>query len=289
MRKQKAIDIIKPIALDIEKKHGLLPSLTGAQVMWESGWLKHVICNNCLGIKCVGDKNNCCKGTTKEWMGDHYKTMDLWFQSFNSIQECIEKGYVRVLNLPRYEETRECDDFYTATNQVRLDGYATGPTYHLSLRDVILQNKFYEWDWTHGADEDITRNFTWKETFSSCRHRRRRYLPVITWKRTIEAPEALWENIEEVAKNIQKIRGVVNRPIVVNSWYRTPEYNAVLAGSSPRSRHLTGEAIDIRIPRGWTANKLMELAYDITDFRGFGIGKNYIHMDTRKRHAMWYY
>ena len=289
MRKQAAIDIIKPIALNLESEYGLLPSLTGAQVVWESGWLKHVICNNCLGIKCVGDHDNCCKGTTKEWVGDHYETMDLWFQAFDSIQDCIEKGYVRVLNLPRYKETRECDDFYTATNQVRLDGYATGPTYHLSLRDVILQNKFYEWDWAHGPDEEITRNFSWKESFSACIHRRRRHLPLTTWRRTIEAPGRLWKNIEAAATEMQKIRGVVNKPIRVNSWYRTPEYNGMISGSSPRSRHMTGEAMDIRIPRGWTAQKLMELAYDTTDFRGFGLGKTWMHMDLRDKYTIWYY
>jgi hypothetical protein len=285
----KAIEIIKPIALKMREKHHLLPSLTGGQIVKESGWLKSVICNNCLGIKCVGDRKNCCQSWTKEWVGDHLESKNLWFQAFDSIEECVEVGYVKVLMLDRYKDTRECENFFTASNQVRLDGYATGPQYHLGLRDIILQNKFYEWDWYNDPDENIADNFIWRESFSSCFHRRRSYLPSVTWKRVIEPPEYLWNNVVEVADQVQKLRNIIRKPLVVNSWYRTPEFNAVLPSSSPTSYHLTARAIDLRLPRGYTANDLIKIAYDNTNFRGFGIGRNYIHMDLRDKYTIWYY
>ena len=291
MTKTDILNILKPIAQEIYVETGWLPSMTASQVIHESGWLKYVICNNCLGIKCTNDAHvDCCKGSTKEWEGDHYEVYDLWFKAFETINACIKEGYVHTIMLPRYEETRKCKDFYTASNQIRLDGYATGPKYHLSLRDVILQNKLNLWDWGHGPEENITDNFKWKESASNARHRRYKHLSNnYRWRRVIEPPKELWSNVVEVATEVQKLRDYLNVPLKINSWYRTPEYNASLLGSASKSQHLLGKAVDVALPRRHTARDMMRLAKRMTNFKGFGIGRNYIHMDTRTKPAIWYY
>ena len=64
---------------------------------------------------------------------------------------------------------------------------------------------------------------------------------------TITNPVHL-ENAKRLAENVfQPIREYLNRPIKVNSGYRSKALNAVIPNSSDTSQHCFGEAIDMKI------------------------------------------
>ena len=64
---------------------------------------------------------------------------------------------------------------------------------------------------------------------------------------TITNPVHL-ENAKRLAENVfQPIREYLNRPIKVNSGYRSAALNRAIPGSSRTSQHCFGEAIDLKI------------------------------------------
>lgn len=50
-----------------------------------------------------------------------------------------------------------------------------------------------------------------------------------------------------VQRILQPLRDVINRPVIINSAYRSPQVNAIVGGV-PTSQHSRGEAADIRAP-----------------------------------------
>lgn len=55
-----------------------------------------------------------------------------------------------------------------------------------------------------------------------------------------EVKREVWEKLTVVAREL-------GRELLINSAYRSPEYNAALNGSASRSRHMSGEAIDVSV------------------------------------------
>jgi len=53
-------------------------------------------------------------------------------------------------------------------------------------------------------------------------------------------------NLTRLAKLLEQVRSLFNKPIKINSAYRSPEVNN-LVGSKPSSQHCNGCAADIRI------------------------------------------
>lgn len=84
-------------------------------------------------------------------------------------------------------------------------------------------------------------------------------------------------------------RHYFNKPLHINSAYRTPEYNASVKDSSPNSKHMLGIAADI-----WVEGVTMQELYDFFDKRypnslGLGIYNTFVHLDTRRVKARWDY
>jgi len=69
------------------------------------------------------------------------------------------------------------------------------------------------------------------------------------------SPEAL-ENLKELSKFLEQLRKLLNKPIKINSAYRSPEVNKVVGGSV-NSQHCKGQAADIVVP-GMTPNQVVE-------------------------------
>lgn len=46
---------------------------------------------------------------------------------------------------------------------------------------------------------------------------------------------------------LEPVREHFGKPVFINSWYRSPAVNKAI-GSSPKSQHVTGEAVDFEIP-----------------------------------------
>lgn len=84
-----------------------------------------------------------------------------------------------------------------------------------------------------------------------------------------------------------------NLVFVVNSGYRTPQYNGTLENSVPNSAHTKGLAVDIST-RNWSDTE-KQMVIDIFKNLGitrFGIGQNFMHIDndkTKPQNATWYY
>lgn len=89
---------------------------------------------------------------------------------------------------------------------------------------------------------------------------------------------------DELLQKLQKLRNRIKKPIIINSGFRTEEWNKKVGGS-PRSQHLQGKAVDIRV-YGIKTTELAKYAEEI-GFDGIGIYKNFIHVDVRGYKARW--
>jgi len=58
-------------------------------------------------------------------------------------------------------------------------------------------------------------------------------------------PAALLPNILRMATFMERVREIINEPLRITSWYRTPMHNIEIGGS-PTSRHLLGLAVDFK-------------------------------------------
>jgi uncharacterized protein YcbK (DUF882 family) len=83
----------------------------------------------------------------------------------------------------------------------------------------------------------------------------------------------------------QKIRDEFG-PIRVNSWYRSPEHNATITGSSKQSRHMLGMAIDI-VPLRATLNDV-RLYAETLNVGGMGTYETFVHLDVDGIHRRWH-
>ncbi len=54
-------------------------------------------------------------------------------------------------------------------------------------------------------------------------------------------------NLKRTAETLEKVRALVNKPIIVSSGYRAPAVNAAVGGSKT-SVHMKGLAADINVP-----------------------------------------
>ena len=61
---------------------------------------------------------------------------------------------------------------------------------------------------------------------------------------------------------LDPLRDAIGAPLVVTSWHRTPAANQAAGGVS-NSHHLSGGAVDLRPPPGWTAAELAATVVDL--------------------------
>lgn len=78
---------------------------------------------------------------------------------------------------------------------------------------------------------------------------------------------------------LEKLREICGYPLVINSAYRSPLYNAKIGGA-PLSQHKFGRAVDISVRTMKDKNKFIETAKKI-GFTGIGIAKSFVHIDIR--------
>lgn len=105
-----------------------------------------------------------------------------------------------------------------------------------------------------------------------------------------DIPNTALLNIVELARNLEVLRTAINKPITINSGYRSPKYNAKIGGVKD-SQHLRGTAADIRVA-GMTPKELAEVIEELIKRRkmkegGIGIYPNFVHYDHRGRKARW--
>jgi len=97
-------------------------------------------------------------------------------------------------------------------------------------------------------------------------------------------------NIRKLATNLQVLRDTLGAPIVITSGLRSVEQNSA-AGGAPRSRHLTGEAADIRV-NGVEPSELKRIIEGLIEKGkmqqgGLSAYKTFVHYDIRNNKARW--
>lgn len=88
---------------------------------------------------------------------------------------------------------------------------------------------------------------------------------------------------------LQNIRNQFGKPIIINSGYRTPEYNKKVGGAT-RSQHCYGTAADIVVDGVSPASvaAAAEKALKEMDYPGgIGLYKSFVHVDVRSNRYRW--
>jgi uncharacterized protein YcbK (DUF882 family) len=97
-------------------------------------------------------------------------------------------------------------------------------------------------------------------------------------------PPWILDNLYRLANRMQVIRDLLNKPIIINSGYRTTSHNHAVGGAKS-SLHLSGMAADIVVP-GMPANELQQFLQGWSG--GMGCYTNYTHLDIRPYRARWH-
>lgn len=135
-------------AVDGWKQFGVLPSLTGAQAIIESGWGQSALTtqgHNLFGIK--GSYNGqSVTMPTYEYYGGRYVQINDAFRAYPSNYESIVDHGRFLKENSRYSNLIGQKDYQTVTRLIRQDGYATDPQYTNTLNRVIQQYNLTAWD-----------------------------------------------------------------------------------------------------------------------------------------------
>lgn len=135
-------------AVDGWKKYGVLPSLTGAQAIIESGWGRSALTtqgHNLFGIK--GSYNGrSITMPTYEYYGGHYVRINDAFRAYPSNYDSIVDHGRFLRENGRYSNLIGQRDYRTVTRLIRQDGYATDPRYTNTLNSVIQSYNLTAWD-----------------------------------------------------------------------------------------------------------------------------------------------
>lgn len=92
--------------------------------------------------------------------------------------------------------------------------------------------------------------------------------------------------LPETEVALKKAEALYGQMIFVTSAYRTPEWNKQVGGV-PGSYHLSGEAVDIRLPANAVQLAKLVWALSHAGFNGMGIYSTHIHADIRKHETFW--
>jgi len=137
-------------AIEAYNKYGVLPSLTLAQAILESGWGQSKLSanyNNLFGIK-AGDNwdgatVNMRTGEQKA-SGERY-SIDADFRAYDSVADSIE-DHAKLLTKDRYKAVLAAKDYKEACKAVREAGYATSLSYTQNLIKLIEMYGLDQWD-----------------------------------------------------------------------------------------------------------------------------------------------
>lgn len=92
---------------------------------------------------------------------------------------------------------------------------------------------------------------------------------------------------EAFIERLQKLRDLLNFPLVITSGYRCEAHNKSEGGHNT-SMHMLGRAADISASNGALKYALMCGAMTV-GFKGIGIGKTFVHVDDRDDQTAWTY
>ena len=106
-------------------------------------------------------------------------------------------------------------------------------------------------------------------------------------------PEHLKEAAIRTALRMDAVRKLLNRPVIVSSWYRSPALNTAIGGSKTSS-HTKGEAVDFICPQFGSAFKIaqfLEANVDVLQFDQLIYEGTWVHISftskPRKQVLTW--
>lgn len=144
--KKSFINKIKDGAIEAYIEYNILPSLTIAQAILETGWGKSSIGNNIFGIKASGGwKGKTQVVNTREFINGKWLTVKAEFRDYDSIEESI-RDRSKFLTKNRYKSVLTARDYKTAALAIHQAGYATDPNYAKLLIRIIETNRLFEFD-----------------------------------------------------------------------------------------------------------------------------------------------
>lgn len=131
------------------KRSKVLPSLTIAQAILESGWGQSGLAKNSknlFGIK-AGKSWKGAKRSypTKEFYDGKWVTIQAYFREYPTFEGSI-KDHNDLLQNKRYEKVLTAKDYKEATHEIWKAGYATDPNYPKLLNRIIEQFKLNQYD-----------------------------------------------------------------------------------------------------------------------------------------------
>lgn len=142
------LDKLKPYVIKDMETTGILASLTAAQAFIESNKGNSgltVKANNLFGIKGTYNGESVRMLTTEYYNGVACKVYAN-FRKYPSWAESISDHSSLFNRLHRYANLRGETDYVKACTNVRLDGYATSPTYTTTLINTIKKYSLDAWD-----------------------------------------------------------------------------------------------------------------------------------------------
>lgn len=104
-------------------------------------------------------------------------------------------------------------------------------------------------------------------------------------------PDELFDNVQELAENLQVLRDYLDEPVnITGSGYRTPSHNKKVGGAK-ESQHLEAKAADIST-KSKTPKQLAKvieklIAEGKMKQGGIGIYPGFVHYDIRGTKARW--
>lgn len=101
-------------------------------------------------------------------------------------------------------------------------------------------------------------------------------------------PDDVLRALQTTAEMLERIRAVLDAPVIVTSAYRAPAVNRAVGGVTS-SDHLTGQAADIQAPRFGTPHLVASTLAPLVSTLNIGQlilegirGKQWVHVSTRR-------
>ncbi len=158
------IEDIKDYAIKDYKTSKVLPSITIAQAILESGWGKSQLtlyANNLFGIK--GDyKGQYITMKTQEYINGQWITVNANFRKYPSYLESI-KDHSELLNKSWYSLVIQAKDYKAQAKALQKCGYATDPNYANLLIQIIEENKLYQYDVSRETNKVVSKLKSYSE------------------------------------------------------------------------------------------------------------------------------
>jgi hypothetical protein len=165
MNKQQVIQKLIPGALASYERFNIFPSVTIAQAILETGWLKYCRGNNLFGIKwSKGCGNEVQELNTHEWVNGVKKPFICLFRKYKSYENSFIDHAELLAYASRYKPVLLSQSYRDACYNLYICRYCTDPEYPEKLIKIIEQNELYKYDPEPKLHRDTLYNQSNKDT-----------------------------------------------------------------------------------------------------------------------------